>query len=162
VPPYDYAASLAAINEHFQKESLLHAAIQPENRNALFNALASLGVTTVVVVFDGYGESGQIESVQARTGEADATLPASSIDLKQVRVDASGIDEVTVTMGEAIETLAYDLLEETHPGWENNDGAYGEFLFDVEARPYRSNIASGSPTSKLTPTNGEEEVMGHC
>src|SRR3546814_9296187 len=34
---------------------------------------------------------------------------------------------------EAIEDLAYDLLRQTHCGWENNDGAYGEFTFDVTA-----------------------------
>ena len=35
---------------------------------------------------------------------------------------------------EAIETLGYDCLEEDHGGWENNDGAYGEFTFDVAER----------------------------
>ena len=30
--------------------------------------------------------------------------------------------------------VAYDFLSETHGGWENNDGAYGEFSFDVAAR----------------------------
>ena len=34
-------------------------------------------------------------------------------------------------VAEAIEQLAYDLLSLTHCGWENNDGAYGEFVFDV-------------------------------
>ncbi len=30
--------------------------------------------------------------------------------------------------------LAYDFLEETHDGWENSDGAYGDFIFDVAER----------------------------
>ena len=40
-------------------------------------------------------------------------------------------------MHDAIERLAYDLLEETHGGWENNEGAYGEFVFDVAERTIR-------------------------
>ena len=34
----------------------------------------------------------------------------------------------------AIETLVYDYLETTHPGWEINDGAFGTFVFDVAER----------------------------
>jgi hypothetical protein len=34
----------------------------------------------------------------------------------------------------SIERLAYHLLERTHCGWENNDGAYGDFTFDVAER----------------------------
>jgi len=38
---------------------------------------------------------------------------------------------------DAIEKLAYDFLEEVHDGWENEDGAYGEFIFDVGERAIR-------------------------
>ena len=38
---------------------------------------------------------------------------------------------------DAIEKLAYDFLEEEHDGWENEDGAYGEFTFDVGERTIR-------------------------
>jgi hypothetical protein len=48
-----------------------HAAIieasRPGNKAALFDALASAGITTVVVQFDGCGDSGQVESIEART-----------------------------------------------------------------------------------------------
>lgn len=37
-------------------------------------------------------------------------------------------------MREVVETLVYALLEQTHCGWENNEGAYGEFTFDVGDR----------------------------
>lgn len=36
-------------------------------------------------------------------------------------------------LSEAIEQMAYELLGQTHGGWENNAGAYGEFIFDVAA-----------------------------
>ena len=34
----------------------------------------------------------------------------------------------------AIETVAWDYLYDLHCGGENNDGAYGTFVFDVPAR----------------------------
>lgn len=35
---------------------------------------------------------------------------------------------------EIIEDVCYAALSETHGGWENNDGAYGDFTFDVPHR----------------------------
>jgi hypothetical protein len=37
-------------------------------------------------------------------------------------------------VSDAVEALVYALLEETHGGWENNEGAYGEFTFNVTER----------------------------
>jgi NADH dehydrogenase FAD-containing subunit len=42
--------------------------------------------------------------------------------------------EENVVITRAGEHLAYDFLSDTHCGWENNDGAYGEFCFDASAR----------------------------
>ena len=36
-----------------------------------------------------------------------------------------------VSIADAIERLAYDLLEQTHCGWKNNACGYGDFTFDV-------------------------------
>jgi hypothetical protein len=35
---------------------------------------------------------------------------------------------------EAIEELCYDYLSDKHDGWENNDGGFGTFVFDVATR----------------------------
>ncbi len=134
LPNDAYASVLAQITAEYQERSRLEAEIRPGNQAALFDALASGGVTSVVVVFDGLGDSGQIESIETRTGDVRTPLPDVHITIRQVLADASGVEETTVTLYEAIEALAYDLLEETHPGWENNDGAFGEFIFDVAAR----------------------------
>jgi hypothetical protein len=42
-------------------------------------------------------------------------------------------DRSIVRVAEAVEQLAYDLLNDTHC-WENNDGAYSHFTFDVAER----------------------------
>ena len=46
----------------------------------------------------------------------------------------SGPDELLAAAArgdEAAFAQFYDLLEARHPGWENNDGAFGEFRWDV-------------------------------
>ena len=109
----------------------------PANKAALFEALAAAEFTSVVVTFDGYGDSGQIESVDARIGDAAAELPAVDIEIATPAWDASELHRRTLPLGDAVEQLAYAFLAETHCGWENNEGAYGEFTFDVEERAIR-------------------------
>ena len=132
--PLDYAAMLETFEATRRERDRLSKDVRPINKRTLFDLLAAAGITRVVVVFDGYGDSGQIESITPFAGETEATFPADQITLRQVRSDASGTDDQELAVHQAIETLAYDLLEETHPGWENNDGAFGEFVFDVGAQ----------------------------
>jgi hypothetical protein len=53
-------------------------------------------------------------------------------------------------MPEAIEQLAYDFLRETHDGWENNAGAYGDFYFDVAERTITLNYNERFEDSEYT------------
>jgi hypothetical protein len=104
------------------------------NKAAVFDALAALAITSVIVEFDGAGDSGQIESVIASAGETRATLPGNPVTLRHV---SCGNHTPTVTptvLPEAIETLCYGYLEQEYGGWENNDGAFGNFEFDVATR----------------------------
>ena len=61
-------------------------------------------------------------------------LPAVEIEIASARWGSATIDRQTQPVREAIETLVYDVLSQTYGGWENNDGAYGEFTFDVAER----------------------------
>ena len=47
---------------------------------------------------------------------------------------SAAIDRQTRPLEEAIEILVYDVLNQKHGGWENNDGACGDFTFDVTER----------------------------
>jgi len=103
------------------------------NKLIVFDALAAAGLTRVSVEFDGEGDSGQIDGITAYTGYAPAELPSSSLTLHQAQRTG---DPTTAeaTLPDAIETLCYDYLTQCHDGWENNDGAYGTFEFDVPNR----------------------------
>jgi hypothetical protein len=112
----------------------LHAELQPLNKAALFEALSAAGVTLVVVSFDGYGDSGQIENVEVKAGDTVAPMPEYTIEIADAVWDQPAPNRTTISIADAIERLVYDLLNDTHCGWENNDGAYGDFTFDVAER----------------------------
>jgi hypothetical protein len=61
-------------------------------------------------------------------------LPTTEIEFASVAWGDLEITHHRLSVREALEALAYALLEQTHCGWENNEGAYGEFTFDVDER----------------------------
>ncbi|WP_282129205.1 DUF6878 family protein [Roseobacter litoralis] len=107
------------------------AAIRPVNKAALFRVLSAAGITSIDVSFDGYGDSGQIESIDAKADAADAPLPEATVTLRIIGWRGTDPTERTMPIREAIEHFAYDCLAQTHGGWENNEGAFGTFVFDV-------------------------------
>lgn len=104
------------------------------NKAVLFDSLAAAGIETVTVLFDGYDDSGQIERIDVEPGEGTILLPSDRIEIARTIWESPEIERQTLTVREAIEALVYDLLRQTHSGWEINDGAYGEFIFDVAER----------------------------
>ena len=127
IAPSDWDTKRAA-------QDRLHAELQPLNKAALFDALAAAGVTLVVVSFDGYGDSGQIENVEVKAGDAVVAMPEGTIEIAEAVWDQPEPDRSAIGIADVIERLVYDLLTDTHCGWENNDGAYGDFTFDVAER----------------------------
>ncbi len=107
------------------------------NKPLVFDALAAAGLTLVEVEFDDEGDSGQIEEISAYAGDAVAELPSSSLTLHEAVQNKDDPTTTTVSLSAAIETLCYDYLSQTHGGWENNEGAYGTFEFDVQERSIR-------------------------
>ncbi|WP_421950115.1 DUF6878 family protein [Pelagibacterium sp.] len=133
-PESNAAAPLADWQQRAASVAQLEAELFEQNKTALLHALQMSGVTHVIVAFDGASDSGQIESVEVRAGDDDITMPGAHVEYLKIGFDASDRPEptpVSVTLEQAIDRFAYDILERTHGGWENNDGAYGEFVFDV-------------------------------
>lgn len=127
-PPPSGGEAMAALREQLEAE------LFSLNKATLFNALEPTGVTSIIVSFDGYGDSGQIEDVEVRAGGETVSMPEAMIEIAQTVWGQSEPDRSTVSIATAVESLAYDVLERTHCGWENNDGAYGDIVFDVAAR----------------------------
>ena len=133
-PACDAAALWAQIVAQDHARVQLAADALPANKAALLDALAAADITSVVVTFDGCGDSGQIESIDALAGETVTDLPAVDVEIATPPFDGSGLDRRMLPLAQAIEDLAYDLLRSTHCGWEINGGSFGEFTFNVGER----------------------------
>jgi len=125
------AFDLAAREAERRAREAAQAAIRPANKTILFTALSTAGITRVDVCFDGYGDSGQIESIDAKAGRAGVPLPEATVTLTIIGWRDTDPTERTLSVHDAIEHFVYDCLAQTHGGWENNEGAFGTFLFDV-------------------------------
>jgi len=130
VPALDFAAWDQKEREHTNRADEL----LPANKTTLFDALAAANITAVVVTFDGYGDSGQIENIEAKAGDEIVTLPAGTILIARPVWGSNDIDRQSLSIHDAIEALVYGFLGRTHDGWENSDGAYGDFAFIVADR----------------------------
>lgn len=146
VPELDPTSWLAQEREFLK----LCDSIRPENKVTLFDALARAGITLVVVNFDGYGDSGQIEDITTNSGDKVVDLPTVSLEVARAEWGSRDIARVTSSMKDAIEQLAYDFLGQTHAGWENSEGAYGDFVFDVAERTITLNYNERIETSEYT------------
>jgi hypothetical protein len=129
-PSLDHTRLAAAEQDYLDRCAESHLL----NKKAVFDALSAAGLTAVIVHFDGYGDSGQIESIEAFAGEKPANLPAGDVEIAETFWGQAEISRTRGSLRDAIEALAYHLLSQTHRGWENNEGAYGDFTFDVETR----------------------------
>jgi hypothetical protein len=118
---------MARWNAHAQRAAELH----PANKASLFAALAAAGITRVTVRFDGCGDSGQIENIESFVGEEPIELPTTTVEIALLDYHQETPEILSQPLRDAIETLSYAFLGETHAGWENNEGAYGDFVFDV-------------------------------
>lgn len=125
--------------------------VRTENKTAVFDVLAAADIGTVIVEFDGYGDSGQIQDVTAYLARAVIVkLPPQTIEIAHVQSGSLDITRKPMSVRDAIEHLAYDVLEEVHAGWEDNLGSFGDFVFDVAERTITLNYNERIETSEYT------------
>ena len=134
-PAPEISSELARILADQAERDTAEVALHARNKEALFDGLRLVGIARVLVSFDGSGDSGQIETIEARNdADHSVTLPAVQITFAGIDWQSGAPTERRLTFEAAVEELAYDLLSDTHSGWQDNDGAYGEFCIDARAR----------------------------
>ena len=95
----------------------LTATVAPDNKRALFDALAAASIQHVVISFDGSEGSGQIEGTQVWVSDkATGALPDVEIPFAEVDWDGPVLTSQPRRVADVIETMAYAFLEETHDG----------------------------------------------
>jgi hypothetical protein len=72
--------------------------------------MRALGVTRIEIQYEGYGDSGNVEDV--------TPIPAT------VKL-AHGLNQ-------RVETFGWDFAYALNPGFENNEGGYGSFEWNLE------------------------------
>ena len=113
----------------------LNVEILPHNKQVLFEALAAVGITAVTIDFDGYGDSGSFQEAAAfDANSAEIALPTVDMTIKTVVFDTGVLAEEVTTPRDYIESLVGEFLEHTHSGWEDGEGAYGQFRFSLAER----------------------------
>ena len=101
----------------------------------------------IVVTFDGCGDSGQIEDMDFQFNDSmppkhPATLSIGVFDVQEGFAHHEGrwepiIKQKELTLADALETVTYDILNATIPGWEINEGTSGTITYDIDAGAIR-------------------------
>ena len=112
---------MAALMRRLDEDQARARKVVEPNKRALFAALAAAGI------------SGQIEDIKVLSGENETNLPDGEVTLSRLQYGSDDAEPATLPIMEAVEGLCYALLGQEHGGWENNEGGYGEFIFDVAA-----------------------------
>lgn len=123
-------------------------------RALLLAKLRELGITGVVADYDGSGDSGQVEGIaffkgafnpeadtmglmgeaitDAETAEVKIRVPSSDQHWdKESRQWVKTRGETDTAIATVMERICYMVLSSKHGGWENNEGAFGQFVWDV-------------------------------
>ena len=116
-------------------------AVFAQNKNNILAALRTAGVKKCIIRYSGSGDSGNLDEPDFGAG-----VVVEDVKIEQTHVtmdyDLSGggfrrthkVNEPRlVGLREAIENLCYSKLEESHGGWEIDEGSQGSFVIDVEA-----------------------------
>jgi hypothetical protein len=79
-------------------------------------------------------QSWDSEGACARVNDDPIDFPPTTVKFHTASWNHPEISIKETSLANAVEDLCYGCLEQTHAGWENNDGAYGEFTFDIVER----------------------------
>ncbi len=94
------------------------------DRNELLAQLRALQIAKVEINYDGQGDEGYINDIDVH-------------DINNITLDQK--NEPIKTLVKQLDGFGYDLLEQHHPGWEINEGAFGTITIDVVAGKISSN-----------------------
>lgn len=107
------------------------------NRAAIFTALRDDGVLRAIVGYSGSGDSGGTEGVRFEMPDGGTlTEIAMAPQYRQSSQWRDGAWQTTVSLEDkpledALTDFAMDAVDQHYGGWEDNDGASGEVVFDA-------------------------------
>lgn len=140
-PPNKPDAAMDVARADWKQKDREHATRMNElfaiNKATLFDTLAAAGIAVLIVEFNGYGDEGQIERPVACTREKQVALPEDRIEILSMKWGTDSAEREMVTVKDAVNSMAWAILGRLYGGWQDGEGAFGEFEFAVEARAIR-------------------------
>lgn len=123
-----------------------------DHKDLIFDICEREGVKSFTVSFEGSGDSGQIEDVGL--DQKIRKLPVEGAKVSEgtqwLNGNSTTVFRKATDLEDLITSVCYEVLESVCGGWENNDGAYGEFFFDVKKRKVRLDFNERVVESNLT------------
>lgn len=124
----DYLAEYEAQNQRLDQDL-------PAMKAAVLEVLAAAGIQRATIAFDGSGDSGQTEPALAYDAQdAPCAMPETPVRLPDPRLWQAGKPTMQCALPEALDRVAWALIERHHDGWETDEGGYGEIVIDVAAQ----------------------------
>ena len=109
------------------------------NRPIIVSTFEKFGIKKATVCYDGFGDSGQIHELELEDKNGAPmdleTLPGGKIEYFDSEFRGENGRFWTDNVGTSgvfqnfIEHMVYAFLEDKAPGWEINEGSYGEITF---------------------------------
>ena len=137
-PTIDFAAIMAQIDAYQQEREAANRAL----RDQMLVLLRTAGVDTVTTHYDAYGDSGNIEElVLLPEILAPTVAPEGAPELAGAAAPDGDVahpieaddPRVTAAQREQLCDLLWNIVYGLHPGFENNDGGFGEIEWDIAA-----------------------------
>jgi len=120
--------------KHLNQNKVLQNKItMTENEmTGLLIKLADIGITGIMVRYDGAGDSGQIEEIQY------CTEPIDDVEEIEDKIDfhSPSLDKLDSDLRQDIESLVYKFLLEDIEDWYNNEGGYGTVSIMIPSGQY--------------------------
>lgn len=88
------------------------------DKDAFIAALRALGIASVQIEYNGYGDEGGVETITAVTADN------SEVDLKPHQITPPEAD-APISLHEALEEFAWTAVQYFHGGFHNNEGGNG-------------------------------------
>ena len=106
------------------------------NKEILFDLMEKEKIEKFEVTFDGGGDDGQIDAIDLPDDFLGKTVFGARVSTGSTWTNG----KPTITwksdpsVEEIIDNICYEVLEGQHSGWENGEGARGNFVFDLKSR----------------------------
>jgi hypothetical protein len=129
--------------EEYDKEKEEQMSIYRKNCRLVFDYLGKRNIKQIKVVFDGCGDSGQIEDISTDRNKDDKDLLNEMVPFSHINRGGEWDNEKKAwvekdctegTLRELLGEVVYNKLNDDHSGWEINSGSFGTFVFDIKKR----------------------------